>query len=147
MVAAVLSGCASKEQIAAHSEWERQPVAAEMAEVVPHVTEAHLAECKRAIESAERPWGTKVRLTGPLKPDARSTCVLTIDNLGSLFRDSSKKKYTAYLAPMAMSGGFSALAKHTMEGCTMILEDGKVTVRPGAPVKARHGSPCHRFRP
>lgn len=140
-LAAVLSGCASKQQIATHVETlERPPVANEMADVVARVTPADLAECKRLVE-VPNALGAKLTLVGPLKPDARSTCVL----MDALFRDRGKK-IAAYTAPVRTEG-LARLSGAKIFGCTMVLENGKVIVERGAPFKSRHGSMCHLMRP
>ena len=141
VMAAVSSGCASKQLIAEHMETiERPPVAAEMADVVARVTEADLAKCKRIVEEPSALGGT-MRLVGPLRPNAQSTCVA----MDTMFRDRSKK-IAAYTAPVR-TGGVAIFNGAKIFGCMMVLENGKVTVQRGAPFKSRIGSMCHLMRP
>ena len=142
-VTALLAGCASKEQIAKHMETiERPPVANEMAEVVARVTQADLRECKRLVEEpAGLGGGAQFQLTGPLRPNAQSTCVA----MDTLFRDQGKK-IAAYTAPVRTSG-LATFSGAKIFGCMMVLENGKITVLRGAPFKSRNGSMCHLMRP
>lgn len=141
VTAAALSGCASKQQIATNMETiVRPPVAKEMAEVAAHVTKADLAECKRLVEEPNA-LGAKLTLMGPLRPNAQSTCVST----HTIFRDRSKK-IAAYTARVRTEG-IAVFSGAKIFGCTMVLENGKVTVQRGAPFKAPVGSICHLMRP
>jgi hypothetical protein len=140
LVATMLTGCASKEQIATHVETTERPVVAnEMAEVVARVTPADLAECKQLVERPSA-LGAKMTLAGPLKPNAQSTCVA----MDTLVRDRTKK-IAAYTAPVRTEG-VARLSGAKIFGCIMVLENGKVTVQRGAPFKSRLGSVCHLMR-
>jgi hypothetical protein len=118
----LLQACVSKEeasaQLATIRENNRQPFVAEIEAVSRHVRAEHLESCRQQIEGMQHLLGGPWRLTRPLQPSLKWTCMES----GTVFGAQGSKQVAGYLAP-AVAGNF----KQAM-GCLMTLENGQLSV-------------------
>ncbi len=146
VAAGVVAGC-SKEQMAElqakadeHRFKMRVEVETEMKEVLAHVRPEHLAKCQQLIEKDV--FGRPIKLLGPLAPHVQSSCNAMYQDLTGLLGKRSRK-YVAFLAPLGKSDSIFAPKGIRQLGCTMVLEDGQITVRADAADRAPSNNPCH----
>lgn len=142
----VIAGC-SKEQLAEIQAKgdevrfkRRVAIEAEMKVVLAHVRPEHVAQCRQLSERDV--FGKPINLRGPLAPHLQSTCNAIVEDWSGLLGERSRK-YVAFLAPIGTNTSIFAPKGVVQVGCTMVLENGQITVRKGAADRAPSNNPCH----
>jgi hypothetical protein len=132
ILAALLGGCAmspeAKEQWAKVHDNPQTPYLMAINAVAKYVRPEHLENCKNQIESAQHTFGGPWRLTGPLQPSVKWTCMET----SSFIAVNDGKQVAGYLA-QAVAGSF----KQVM-GCVITLQNGKLAVEHRVPPTRVH---------
>jgi hypothetical protein len=97
------------------------------ARIARSVTPAHLAECKRLIETAGGVFSRK--LIGPLTPNPVGTCAVTF----RAFFQPPLQDRAVWAATATMSGGLMSKPADRTVSCVMRLENGRIIVDPNGP--------------
>ena len=119
----------------------RAPFEQAMAEVVRRVTPEHMTQCRTHAE-ATLLMGGKVRLTGPLVPHMKSTCVYNEWKGWGL--TATPGAHAVYLASAEIDGVERLLSGRRVSGCVISLENGQIKVtNHAAPHVIHRTSPCH----
>ena len=138
-MSATLAGCISKEQIAENSKKlvgrntsNANLIVSRMREVQPHVSWAHLDECKRL-------WAAKgYIMEGTPQMHAQASCSVLL--LGGTY--ATTKVAAAYMTTAKFQPLFGGL-KHSLVGYVITLEGGKIFVTANAQWSAPQGNFCH----
>ena len=147
LVAAGLSGCAPvtpERRAELRAEFDKKQASEKktattsatthLQAVVPHVTAAHLEECRKLLSAG----GTV--LDRPLAVHPQATCAMTHSTDAVFNKD---RRYAVYMTTRTFNHPFGGVS-HPLVGCVMRLDNGKMTVATDAPTNAPRTDICHK---
>lgn len=128
MVALLLAACSRQEaELLTSSTDLRAKVVAEMQAVEPHVTKAHIEECRSKLETIS--WlGAKYQAYADFRPDVLVSCIgqMSMPNLPS--SAPSAKRVTYAVRMKKVEGAYGTGSPQDMGICVFELQDGKVSL-------------------
>ena len=99
------------------------------ARIAKHVTPAHLAECKRLLETQSVGIGFTRKLLNPIAPNPVGTCAVAFR---AFFQEPLQDR-AVWGADATYTGGLLNTRKVGFASCVMRLENNKIVVDPDGP--------------